>query len=326
MATNKRRVMVPSNMGQQGVNILRARDDIEVVTYPATITQADLLPVLFDVSGIALSATPYRLTEIEASPAMQVVARIGVGFDSVEIPPLSARGIPLMTTGIANSTSVAEQAVFFIMAIAKRVAALDALVKEGRWQDRMTTIPSQLSGKTALVVGFGRIGSRSAKRLAAFEMDVLVYDPHVPADTIRAAGYEPVSDLDAALPRADYVTIHCPKSPATIDLFDAARLAKMKKGAGLVNTARGGIVNEPALHDALVSGHLAGAGLDVFDMEPTPMANSLLKLDTVLAAPHLAGVTVESIIGMAVATAENILSALDGKPNRDNVVNKEVLT
>lgn len=326
MATNKRRVMVPSNMGQQGVNILRARDDIEVVTYPATITQADLLPVLLDVSGIALSATPYRLTEIEASPAMQVVARIGVGFDSVEIPPLSARGIPLMTTGIANSTSVAEQAVFFIMAIAKRVAALDALVKEGRWQDRMTTIPSQLSGKTALVVGFGRIGSRSAKRLAAFEMDVLVYDPHVPADTIRAAGYEPVSDLDAALPRADYVTIHCPKSPATIDLFDAARLAKMKKGAGLVNTARGGIVNEPALHDALVSGHLAGAGLDVFDMEPTPMANSLLKLDTVLAAPHLAGVTVESIIGMAVATAENILSALDGKPNRDNVVNKEVLT
>ena len=326
MATNKRRVMVPSNMGRQGVDILRARDDIEVVTYPSTITQADLLPMLADVSGIALSATPYRATEIEASPAMQVVARIGVGFDSVEIPPLSARGIPLMTTGIANSTSVAEQAVFFIMAIAKRVAALDALVKEGRWQDRMTTVPSQLSGKTALVVGFGRIGSRSAKRLAAFEMDVLVYDPHVPADTIRAAGYEVVSDLDAALPRADYVTIHCPKSPATIDLFDAARLAKMKKGAGLVNTARGGIVNEPALHDALVSGHLAGAGLDVFDMEPTPVANSLLKLDTVLAAPHIAGVTVESIVGMAVATAENILSALDGAPNRDNVVNKEVLT
>lgn len=326
MATNKRRVMVPSNMGRQGVDILRARDDIEVVTYPSTITQADLLPMLFDVAGIALSATPYRRTELEASPAMQVVARIGVGFDAVEIPALSERGIPLMTTGIANSTSVAEQAVFFIMAIAKRVAALDALVKEGRWQDRMTTIPSQLSGKTALVVGFGRIGSRSAKRLAAFEMDVLVYDPHLPAETIRAAGYEVVTDLDAALPRADYVTIHCPKSPATIDLFDAARIGKMKKGAGLVNTARGGIVNEPALHDALVSGHLAGAGLDVFDMEPTPMANSLLKLDTVLAAPHVAGVTVESIIGMAVATAENILSALDGKPNRDNVVNKEVLT
>lgn len=326
MATNKRRVMVPSNMGDEGVDILRAREDIEVITYPHGITQADLLPMLSDVAGIALSATPYRRTELEASPVMQVVARIGVGFDAVEIPALSARGIPLMTTGIANSTSVAEQAVFFIMAIAKRVAALDSLVKQGRWQDRFTTVPSQLAGKTALVVGFGRIGSRCAKRIAALEMTTLVYDPLVSADTIRAAGYEPVSDLDAALPRADYVTIHCPKSPETIDMFNAARIARMKKGAGLVNTARGGIVNEAALHDALVSGHLAGAGLDVFDMEPAPMSNSLLQLDTVLAAPHVAGVTVESIIGMAVATAENILSALDGKPNAANVVNKEVLT
>ena len=326
MATNKRRVMVPSNMGLEGVDILRAREDIEVITYPHGITQADLLPMLSDVAGIALSATPYRRTELEASPVMQVVARIGVGFDAVEIPALSARGIPLMTTGIANSTSVAEQAVFFIMAIAKRVAALDSLVKQGRWQDRFTTVPSQLAGKTVLVVGFGRIGTRCAKRIAALEMTTLVYDPLVSAETIRAAGYEPVSDLDTALPRADYVTIHCPKSPATIDMFDAARIARMKKGAGLVNTARGGIVNEAALHDALVSGHLAGAGLDVFDMEPAPMSNSLLQLDTVLAAPHVAGVTVESIIGMAVATAENILSALDGKPNAANVVNKEVLT
>ena len=260
MATNKHRVMVPSNMGKEGVDILRARGDIEVVVYPTAISQADLLPLLSDVSGIALSATPYRQAELDASPAMQVVARIGVGFDAVEIPALNTRKIPLLTTGIANSTSVAEQAVFFIMAIAKRVAELDALVKENRWNDRFTTIPSQLSGKTVLVVGFGRIGSRSAKRLAAMEMDVLVYDPYVPAATITAAGYEAVTDLDAALPRADYVTIHGPKSPATIDMFNAARLAKMKKGAGLVNTARGGIVNEDDLYDALVSGHLRGAG------------------------------------------------------------------
>ena len=324
MATNKHRVMVPSNMGKEGVDILRARGDIEVVVYPTAISQADLLPLLSDVSGIALSATPYRQAELDASPAMQVVARIGVGFDAVEIPALNARKIPLLTTGIANSTSVAEQAVFFIMAIAKRVAELDALVKENRWNDRFTTIPSQLSGKTVLVVGFGRIGSRSAKRLAAMEMDVLVYDPYVPAATITAAGYDAVTDLDAALPRADYVTIHCPKSPATIDMFNAARLAKMKKGAGLVNTARGGIVNEDDLYDALVSGHLRGAGLDVFDVEPAPASKKILSLDAVFAAPHVAGVTVESIIGMAQATARNILSVLDGAPNIDNVVNKEI--
>jgi D-3-phosphoglycerate dehydrogenase len=326
MATNKRRVMVPSNMGKEGVDILRARDDIEVITYPHGITQAELLPLLGDVSGIALSATPYRQAELDASPAMQVVARIGVGFDAVEVPALSVRKIPLLTTGIANSTSVAEQAVFFIMAIAKRVAELDAAVKQGRWNDRFVTVPSQLAGKTALVVGFGRIGTRSAKRLAALEMNVLVYDPFVPAETITAAGHEAVADLDAALPRADYVTIHCPKSPATIDMFDAARLAKMKQGAGLVNTARGGIVNEDALYDALTSGHLRGAGLDVFDVEPAPASKKILQLDSMFAAPHMAGVTVESIIGMAVATANNILSVLDGKPNRDNVVNKDVLT
>jgi D-3-phosphoglycerate dehydrogenase len=325
MATNKRRVMVPSNMGKQGVDILRAREDIEVITYPHGITQAELLPLLGDVSGIALSATPYRRAELDASPAMQVVGRIGVGFDAVEVPALSERKIPLLTTGIANSTSVAEQAVFFVMAIAKRVAELDAAVKQGRWNDRFVLVPSQLSGKTALVVGFGRIGTRSSKRLAALEMNVLVYDPFVPAETITAAGYEAVADLDAALPRADYVTVHCPKSPATIDMFDAARLARMKKGAGLVNTARGGIVNEDALYDALVSGHLRGAGLDVFDEEPAPASKKILSLDSVFAAPHMAGVTVESIVGMAIATANNILSVLDGKPNRDNVINKEVL-
>lgn len=324
MATNKHRVMVPSNMGKEGVDILRAREDLEVVVYPHGVSQAELLPMLANVSGIALSATPYRRAELDASPAMQVVARIGVGFDAVEVPALSERKVPLMTTGIANSTSVAEQAVFFIMALSKRVSEMDKLTKEGRWNDRFVTIPSQLAGKTALVVGFGRIGTRSAKRLAALEMDVLVFDPLVPAATITAAGYEAVADLDAALPRADYVTIHCPKSPQTVDLFNAARLAKMKKGAGLVNTARGGIINEDALYDALQSGHLRGAGLDVFDEEPAPASKKILSLDSVLAAPHMAGVTVESIIGMAETTARNILSALDGSPNRDNVVNKEI--
>ena len=324
MATNKRRVMVPSNMDKQGVDILRARDDLEVIVYPHNITQAELLPQLADISGIALSATPYKQAELDASPVMQVVTRIGVGFDAVEVPALSARKIPLLTTGIANSTSVAEQAVFFVMALAKRGAEHDKLVKEGRWNDRFVTVPSQLSGKTALVVGFGRIGSRSAKRLAALEMNVLVYDPFQPAAAIEAGGYEVVTDLDAALPRADYVTIHCPKSPATVDMFNAARLAKMKKGAGLVNTARGGIVNENDLYDALQAGHLRGAGLDVFDEEPAPASKKILSLDSVLAAPHMAGVTVESMVGMAQTTARNMLSVLDGTPNVDNEVNKEI--
>jgi D-3-phosphoglycerate dehydrogenase / 2-oxoglutarate reductase len=324
MATNKRKVMLPHTMDKQGVDIVRARDDIETVIYPAGISQADLLPQLTGCAGIALSGTPFKQTEMDASPAIQVVARIGVGYDAVDVPALTARHVPLMVAGTANSTSVAEQAFHLMIALAKKNAAMDRLVKDNKWTDRHSQLPMELSGKTALIIGFGRIGTRSARRCAAFDMNVLIFDPYIDQASITAAGYEAVPDLDAALPRADFVSIHCPKSPPTIGLINAARLARMKKGAFLVNTARGGIIDEPALYDALKSGHIGGAGLDVFDIEPTPVSNNLLTLDTVIASPHMAGVTVESIAAMAVATARNILGVLDGNPNKENAVNPEV--
>jgi len=325
MATNKRKVMLPHTMGQDGVNLIKARDDIETVIYRAGISQAELLPLLADCAGIALSVTPFRQAEMEAAPVMQVVARIGVGYDAVEVPALTARGVPLMVAGTANSTSVAEQAFNLMMALAKKNALLHRLVREGKWHDRHGGLPMELAGKTVLIVGFGRIGTRSARRCLGFDMTVLIHDPYVDPKAIAAAGCEPVSDLDAALPRADFVSIHCPKTQETVGLFNKARLGRMKKGAIIVNTARGGIIDEPALHAALASGHLAGAGLDVFEEEPTPVNNDLLKLDSVIASPHMAGVTTEAVAAMAVATAQNILSVLDGTPNRDNVINKEVL-
>jgi D-3-phosphoglycerate dehydrogenase len=324
MPTNKRKVMLPHTMGQQGKDIILAREDIETVIYPAGIGQAELLPLLADCEGIALSGTPYKQTEMDASPAMLVVARIGVGYDAVEVPALTARKVPLMTAGIANSTSVAEQAFHLMIALAKKHAALDRLVRDGRWTDRHGGLPMEMSGKTVLIVGFGRIGTRQARRCLGFDMNVLIYDPYVDAAKIVAAGCEAVADLDTALPRVDFVSIHCPKNPETIGMFNAARLAKMKKGAFIVNTARGGIIDEPDLHAALVSGHIAGAGLDVFDQEPTPPDNPLLKLNNVISSPHMAGVTVEAVAAMAVATARNILSVLDGAPNKENTINPEV--
>ncbi len=325
MATNRRKVLVPHTMGEEGVALLRARDDIETVTYPATITRAELLPILEDCAGIALSGTPYRQTEMDASPAMQVVARIGVGYDAVEIPALTARLVPLMTAGTANSVSVAEQAFHLMISLAKRHEALDRMVRAGRWRERHDGLPMELNGKTVLIVGFGRIGTRLAKRCLGFDMVVLVRDPYVDVAKIRGAGCEPVDDLDAVLPGVDFVSIHCPKNPETVGMFGAAQFARMKRGAFIVNTARGGIIDEPALHAALTSGQIAAAGLDVFEAEPTPIDNPLLKLDNVIASPHMAGVTTEAVANMAVATAQNILSVLDGKPNRDNVINKEVL-
>jgi len=325
MATNRRKVMVPNTMGQEGVALLRARDDIETVVYPPTIGQAELLAMLEDCAGIALSLTPFSQSEMDASPAIQVVARIGVGYDAVDVPVLTARRVPLMVAGTANSVSVAEQAFHLMMALAKRNVALDRMVREGRWRERHGGLPMELSGKTVLIVGFGRIGTRLAKRCLGFDMVVLVRDPYVDAAAIRAAGCEPVADLDAALPRADFVSIHCPKNAATVGMFSAPQFARMKPSAYIVNTARGGIVDELALHAALASGQIAAAGLDVWEAEPTPADNPLLRLDNVIASPHMAGVTTEAVAGMARVTAQNILGVLDGAPNRDNVVNKEVL-
>jgi D-3-phosphoglycerate dehydrogenase len=255
---------------------------------------------------------------------MQVVARIGVGYDAVEVPALTARRVPLMTAGTANSTSVAEQAFHLIIALAKKNKEMDALVRNDRWVHRHGVPPMELSGKTVLIVGFGRIGTRTARRCAAFDMTVLIHDPYIKEQEIRSAGFIPMPDLDAALPQADIVCIHCPKNPETVGLFNATRLALMKKGSFIVNTARGGIIDEPALYQALTSGHLAGAGLDVFEQEPTPPDNPLLALDSVISSPHMAGVTVEAIAAMAVATSRNILSVLDGAPIRENTINPEV--
>src|SRR5260370_3051810 len=157
------------------------------------------------------------------------------------------------------------------------------------------------------------------------EMKILVYDPYKSAAEIKRSECEQVSDFDAALPRADFVSIHCPKTPETVGMFNAARLRRMKPTAYLINTARGGIVDEPALHDALVSGKLAGAGLDVFEQEPPPAGHSLFDLPNAIIAPHVAGVTREAVDRMSEQTARNILSALDGHPIRQNVINQDML-
>src|SRR3954469_13888924 len=277
MSPNKKKVMLPHTMAKAGWDVLTGRDDIDAVGYDPYITMPDLQVALQDTDGIALSLTPLKAPEIAVAPRLRVAARIGVGYDAVEIPALTARGIPLMVVGTANSVSVAEHAIFMMYALAKQVMAQDRLVRDNRWKDRWKDVPVDLAEKTLLVIGFGRIGTRTAKRCLAMDMPVLIYDPYVPAATIKAAGCEPVSDLDAALPRVDVVCIHCPKTPETVGMFNAARFARMKPSAYIINTARGGIIDEKALHATLTAGKLAGAGIDVFDAEPTPADNPLLK-------------------------------------------------
>jgi D-3-phosphoglycerate dehydrogenase / 2-oxoglutarate reductase len=328
MATNKKRVLVTESMSKAARDLLEARDNIEVIRFTHMFTGDAFRAVLKEhapIAAFALGATRISKEELDLAREIAVVARIGVGFDAIDIPELTKRGIPLMVAGTANSPSVAEQAIFMMMMLAKRGAELHALVTENRWGERLGMVPFDLFEKTVLVIGFGRIGTRTARRCDALDMNVLVYDPYKADDEIRAAGYEPVSDLDAAVARADFISIHCPKSPETIGMFDAARIGRMKPTAYLVNTARGGLIDEAALHAALVDGQLAGAGIDVFASEPVEPDNPLLRLPNVITSPHMAGVTREALDRMSMVTARNILSVFDGKPVRENVINTEVL-
>ena len=326
--SNKKKIFVTQTLSPKARTLLTERDDIELVEFPNLISAKDFAAMLKQhapVHGVALGATRFGEPELEASGDMKVVTRIGVGYDAVDVPALSRRKVPLMVAGSANSPSVAEAALFMMLTLAKRAQDMHSCVKDNKWADRLGMLPFDLFGKTVLIIGFGRIGTRTAKRCLAMEMNVLVYDPYKSAADIGAAGCEPVSNLDAALPRADFVSIHCPKTPETIGMFSAARLATMKPTAYLINTARGGLVDETALYDALKSGKLAGAGLDVFEQEPPPAGHSLFELPNVIMAPHVAGVTVESVNRMSEQTARNILSVLDGDPIRQNVINQDVL-
>jgi D-3-phosphoglycerate dehydrogenase len=328
MATNKKKIFVTQTLSPGARALLTERDDIELVEFPNLISAKDFEAMLKQhapVHGVALGATRFGEAELEAAGGMQVVTRIGVGYDAVDVPALSRRKVPLMVAGSANSPSVAEQALFMMLTLAKRAREMHAMVRDGTWSGRLGVLPFDLYGKTVLIVGFGRIGTRTAKRCQAMEMKVLVYDPYKPAAEITAAGCEAVPDMDAALPRADFVSVHCPKTPETIGMFNGPRLRLMKPTAYLINTARGGIVDEKALLEALVSGRLAGAGLDVFEQEPPPVGQPLHSLSNVIMAPHVAGVTVEAVDRMSEQTARNLLSALDGEPIWQNVINQDVL-
>jgi D-3-phosphoglycerate dehydrogenase / 2-oxoglutarate reductase len=214
MAANKKKIFITESMSQPGRALLRERDDIEIIEFPNMISAHDfqtLLKQQAPVHGVALGATRFGEPELQASKDMKVVTRIGVGYDSVDIPALSRRKIPLMVAGTANSPSVAEQALFMMLTLAKRAVEMHSIVKNDQWSQRLGMLPYDLFGKTLLIIGFGRIGTRTAKRCLAMEMNVLVYDPYKSVAEIKAADCELVSDLEAALPRADFVSIHVRK-------------------------------------------------------------------------------------------------------------------
>ncbi len=272
-----------------------------------------------DDLGLQWFATEKLLAQC---PKLVCISTSGAGFDTVEVDDCTKAGILVVNQTGSNAQAVAEHAIGLMLDVSKRIGESDKRMRRELLTDRTALMGRDISGKTLGIIGIGNVGRRTARFAAAFEMTVLAYDPYVSAEEIAKRGARSVS-LDELLAQSDFVTIHCPRNKETIDMIDARALARMKPGAILINTARGGIHNEAAVYDALKSGHLSGAGLDVWDKEPPPLDHPLLSLDTVTATFHTAGVTAEARTAMASYAADQIVTVLRGE-HPPRIVNPEV--
>jgi len=320
----KKRVMVQLVISDGLKSVFDGRDDIEVEQF-SELSEDNIFQHIGNYDAAILGGAAFTPRLIEAADKLKIVSRFGVGYDAVNVPALTKAGIPLSVAGIANSVTVAEHALFFMLALAKQAFVYDRATREGNWAIRFEQPAFDLAGRTVMVMGFGRIGRRLVNRLVAMEMKVLVHDPYVVQDGIRTAGATPVDDWRAVLGEIDFLSINCLKNAETNGMVAAAELAAMKNTAYVVNTARGGIIDEGALYDALKSNAIAGAGIDPFVVEPATADNPLFELDNIIVSPHSAGVTEESIFRMGRIAAQNVVDCFDGKLDPANVINVEVL-
>ena len=304
------------------------------VVRPKDHSRQAYLEALQEVDGMVARKVNVGAEEMNAAPRMKIIARHGVGLDSVDLEEATRRGILVTNTPGANRESVAELALSFMLALARRIpqaqkamenmpkgdiGIFSALLK----QYSLTGI--DLEGKSLGIIGTGRIGSTVARKcIAAFEMKVKGYDPYVSAEVMKSFGVERVERLEDMLPKIDFLTVHCPLTEETKGMVGKKELARMKKGAYVINTARGGIVEEKALLEALQSGQIAAAALDVWEVEPPDPQDPLLNHPNFIGTPHYAGTTEESLHRVGIAAVEEVLRVLRGEPPK-YPVNPEVL-
>lgn len=303
------RVLVADPLDEAGVERLR-QGGAEVDVRPG-LERSQLLARIGEYEAVIVrSETRIDAAVVDAGRRLVVIGRAGVGVDNIDVEAATRRGIVVVNAPEANTVSAAEHTLAMMLAVARRIPwAHHSLAQERRW-DRRRFMGVQLSGKTLGLIGLGRIGTEVARRARAFGMSVVAYDPYVVPERAAQAGVEMV-ELDALLARADFISIHCPLTPKTRHLIDAERLSRVRPGAYLINCARGGIVDEAALAQALKEGRLAGAAVDVFEQEP-PADSPLLGLPNVVVTPHLGASTREAQSGAALAVAEEVLRVLAG--------------
>ena len=301
------KVLVSDVLGEVGIKMFQDEPGIEVDVNTGLEPEA-LKGIIGDYDGLVIrSATKVTEEILEAAGALKVVGRAGIGLDNVDIPAATKRGVVVMNTPTGNVVTTAEHTIAMMMALSRNIPWGTSTLKDGLWEKKKLQ-GREVYKKVLGVVGFGKIGSIVADRARGLKMHVIVHDSFVAPEHIEKAGFEPVS-LDDLYSRADYITLHVPKLKDTTGLINKAAFEKMKDGVMIINCARGGIVDETDLNEALRSGKVAGAALDVFETEP-PGACPLFEIDRVICTPHLGASTLEAQTNVAVQVAEQIIAYL----------------
>ena len=302
-------VLICDPISPKGIALLERQAGFKVAVLEKRLSEAELLPLVRDVVALVVrSETQVMKKVIEAAPRLRVVGRAGVGIDNVDIEAATQRGIVVMNTPSGNTTSTAELTFAMLMALARKIPQAHASMKAGHW-NRKEFQGVELCNKTLGILGMGRIGSEVARRAIAFGMRVLAYDPYLALSRAKALQVELV-ELDELYARSDFITVHMPMSEETRGWVNAAAFAGMKKGVRVLNCARGGIINEKDLFNAIQSGRVAGAALDVFETEPLPKEFPLRDLPQVIMTPHLGASTEEAQENVGIEVAEAIIDYL----------------
>ena len=296
------RVLISDKMSPLAEKIFKERGiDVDVIT---GLDKDELAKIIGDYDGLAVrSATKATDKIIAAADNLKVIGRAGIGVDNIDIPAASGRGIIVMNTPFGNSITTAEHAITMMMALARDIPAADKSTQAGKWE-KSRFMGIEVTGKTLGVIGCGNIGTNAAERAIGLRMKVVAFDPFLSVERAAEIGVEKVA-LDELFKRADFITLHTPKTEKTANMIDAAAMAKMKKGVRIINCARGGLIVEADLKAALESGQVAGAALDVFENEPAN-ENALFGMSNVICTPHLGASTTEAQENVAVQVAEQL--------------------
>jgi len=308
------KILVSDKLGKAGLDVLEQAEDAnyEMIT---GLSKEELIAIIPEYDGLIIrSGTRPDADIIGAATNLKVIGRAGIGVDNIDRQAATMNGVIVMNTPTANSVATAEQTMTLMLAVSRHTAAAHASVLAGEWT-RSLFMGSELHAKTLGIIGFGNIGRLVAKRAQAFGMTVVAYDPFVPEEVAQALDVT-LLDLDDLLPQSDYITLHTAVTPSTTKMINAETIAQMKDGAILVNVARGKLIDEQPLADALASGKLKAAAIDVFSAEP-PTGNPLVGLPNVLHTPHLGASSIEAQKGVATQIAEQVLDALRGTDFRN---------